>query len=53
MELIIYLPSHLKLTICKGRSPSYGRGSLGYPKKNIILELVGMYLYSATPNKKY
>jgi hypothetical protein len=37
----------------QGRSPSYGMGSLGYPKKNIILELVGMYLYPATPNNKY
>jgi hypothetical protein len=32
------------------RSLSYRRGSLGYPKKNIILDVVGMYLYPATPN---
>jgi len=37
----------------QGRSPSFTRGSLGYPKKYIILKLVGMYLYLATLNNKH
>lgn len=37
----------------QGRSPSYGKASLGYPKNKIILEVVGMYIYPATPNNKY
>jgi len=36
-----------------GRSPSRGRSSLGYPKNNIILVLVGMYLYSAILDNKH
>jgi len=37
----------------QGRILSIGRGSLGYPKKQIILVVVGIYLYPATPNNKY
>jgi len=37
----------------QGRSPSLIRGSLGYLTKYINLQLVGINLYSATPNNKH
>ena len=60
-HLALYEPNSLwmeEIPNCKnlyneGRSPSYEKGSQGYPKKNTILEVVGMYLYPAILNNKH
>jgi len=50
----MYIKEYIFGQPCKqGRSPSAACGSQGYPKKYIFFEWVCMFLYLATPIKKY